>query len=368
LHCCVMERRRASSAGVKVSNETLERRKEELKAKFFASLIAHPIAIPPDFDDNDSYKPEENGQKYDIENIDELLTKREQDYFNDAQFYCHLRARQWNLQKSLDMTRETIRWRREAKPWTISCDEIEHHFRTGKNYHNGWTKHHRPCIVMRVRLDQPGDDVGKIKTILYQMERSLRLIKSRCASTDDWKQNIPTSLLDTPPHEQVAWIFDCRRFAKKDYNLALAKELARVLDHYPEKLGVVYLIDTPLLFRAFWKVAKSMVDEKTQRKVIFCTGEEGRKRYFPIHFESDQYETCFLGKNTYNYHHANYYKMLRKEEAEGITIMTHPEGSDIPIDKQVPTALPDDEEEEELVNPDEPTPEEDRKEDEKSDE
>jgi len=116
-----------------------------------------------------------------------------------------------------------------------------------------------------------------------------------------------------------------------------------------------------MLFRAFWKVAKTMVDEKTVKKVIFCTGEEGRKKYFPVHFEPDQYEICFCGKNIYNYHHANYYRMLRKEEAEGVTIMTQPEGSDIPIDKQVPTALDDEEEEEELVNPDEPTPDEKRK-------
>lgn len=131
---------------------------------------------------------------------------------------------------------------------------------------------------------------------------------------------------------------------------------------------MVYLIDTPMLFRAFWKVAKSMVDEKTVKKVIFCTGEEGRKKHFPTHFEPDQYETCFCGKSAYNYHHANYYKMLRKEEAEGITILTQPEGSDIPIDKQVPTPLTEeDEEEEELVNPDEPTPDEKRKNDAKGD-
>ena len=256
----MMERRRSSVA--KPTNETLQEKKEELKAKFFASLIAAPLSIPPDFDDNDKYSPDEDGQKHDLENIDELLTKREQDYFNDAQFYCHLRARQWNMQKSLDMIRETLRWRREAKPWTISCDEIEQHFRTGKNYHNGWTKQHRPCVVMRVRLDQPGDDVGKIKTILYQMERSLRLIKARCRENDvrlffrakpqnlalleflteyssqDWKANLPASLLDTPPHEQVAWIFDCRRFAKKDYNLTLSK----VSTPFPGLEGRGYLV------------------------------------------------------------------------------------------------------------------------------
>lgn len=186
------DKRRPSHSG-KPTNEQLQQRLGEFKALFFASLASDPINIAPDFADNDKYTPEEDGQKHDdVENIDQLMTKREQDYFNDAQFYCHLRARQWNLQKSLEMIRETLRWRREAKPWTISCDEIEQHFRTGKNYHNGWTKNHRPCVVMRVRLDQPGDDEGKIKTILYQMERSLRMIKKRCKETD-----VSTSILPT---------------------------------------------------------------------------------------------------------------------------------------------------------------------------
>ena len=131
------------------------------------------------------------------------------------------------------------------------------------------------------------------------------------------------------------------------------------MDHYPEKLGVVFLVDTPVLFRAFWKVAKTMVDEKTVKKVVFVTGEDGRKKAFPLHFDMDQVETCFCGKNPYHYHHNNYYRMLRKEEAENITILTQPEGSDIPIDEQIPTKA--DEEEEELVNPDEPTPKEDRR-------
>jgi len=356
-----MEKRRASTVGKGASNEELKEKCDLFRTKFYSSLVADPIAIPPDLKDNENYTPEEDGEQHDVENIDEILTKREQDYFNQAQLYCHLRARQWNLQKSLDMIRETLRWRREAKPWTISCDDVEHHFRTGKNYHRGWTKDHRPCVVMRVRLDQPGDDEGKIKTMLYQMERSMRLIKARKKSTDDWKANVPATLLDTPPYEQVAWIFDCRRFAKKDFNLTLSKELARVLDHYPEKLGVVFLVDTPLLFRTFWKVAKGMVDEKTQRKVVFVTGEDGRKKSFPLHFESDQYEICFCGASKYNYDHAKYYKLLRREERKGITVLKEAKGCNIPIDQQTPTPLDDGEEEEELVNPDEPTPQEERK-------
>jgi len=262
-----------------------------------------------------------------------LLTKREQEYFDNKQFYCHLRARQWDIPKSLAMIRETLRWRREAKPYSVSCDSIEHHLKSGKNYHLGRTKNHRPTVIMRVRLDVPGDNPGKIHTILYQMERSLRLIKTYGKKYGPFPD--PVSLLDTPPHEQVSWIFDCKNFAKKDMDWPLTKELARVLDHYPEKLGVVFAVDTPVIFRAFWKVARTFLDEKTVHKVQFVSGMEQRKKVFPNYFDLDMLEQAFAGNNPFRYNHEAYYEMLRKEEKEGITILEQPAGLDDKNTKKV---------------------------------
>jgi len=293
---------------------------------YYESLVSKPIALPPDHE-------EENN-----EGSTELLTNREKVYFDDACFLCHLRARQWNLDKSLDMARETLRWRREAKPYAISAKEIENHFKSGKNYHNGCTKDLRPVIVMRTRLDVPGDDVGKIKTILYQMERSLYLIEKRKADlgiVQEGLQKLP--LLQTPPDDQVAWIFDCQKFGRKDVNWPLCKELARVLDHYPEKLGVVYLVETHALFRCFWKIARNFIDEKTRRKVEFVTGKTERPRFFK-HFDADQLEKCFGGNNQYKYDHAKYMQALLEEEAfraeNNPFIVRTPKGEDSQDDKK----------------------------------
>jgi len=288
-----------------LSEDEYTRRFELFKKQFHLSLADNPISLPPDHEGDDPELGEANPE--------ELLTNREKKYFDDAQLLCHLRARNWNIVKSLEMIRETLRWRREIKPWTITTDEVEVHFKSGKNYHNGWDVHNRPVVVMRVRYDEPGDNPGKIKTILFQMERSLRLIeKMKKESGEELQSTI--SLATTPPNEQVAWIFDMKKFAKKDVDIPLSKELAFVLDHYPEKLGACYIVDPPVLFRAFWKMVRGFVDEKTRRKVNFVTAEDIKKKKFPATISEDMLEVEYSGNNDYQYHHSTYMKMLHEEE------------------------------------------------------
>jgi hypothetical protein len=49
-------------------------------------------------------------------------------------------------------------------------------------------------------------------------------------------------------------------------------------NHYPERLGVLILVDAPFLFRAFWKVISPFVDAKTLKKVVFVSGNDKEKR------------------------------------------------------------------------------------------
>jgi len=146
-----------------VDEKSLKDKLETIKKQFNDSLKKDPI--PPDSDE-----PPKSG---------EVLSLREQDHFDDECFLRHLRARQWDISKTLLMLRENLRWRRTVKPYKIRCSEIETHFRSGKNYHNGFTKKGQPIVYMRVRLDTVGDNEGKIKTIIYQMERSFYLMESR---------------------------------------------------------------------------------------------------------------------------------------------------------------------------------------------
>lgn len=50
----------------------------------------------------------------------------------------------------------------------------------------------------------------------------------------------------------------------------LARDVAQIVgDHYPERLGVLIIIDAPWLFWAFWKLLTPFIAPNTVRKVEF---------------------------------------------------------------------------------------------------
>ncbi|RHY57883.1 hypothetical protein DYB30_004877 [Aphanomyces astaci] len=54
--------------------------------------------------------------------------------------------------------------------------------------------------------------------------------------------------------------------------------LRTIGQHYPERCGVVYLINTPVWFNAFWNVVQRLVSDVTRHKIRICPT---RKEYAP---------------------------------------------------------------------------------------
>jgi len=72
----------------------------------------------------------------------------------------------------------------------------------------------------------------------------------------------------------------CRHVSPKpitDRNISALDDLSPQ-NHYPERLGVLILVDAPFVFRAFWKVISPFVDAKTLKKVVFVSGSKNEKR------------------------------------------------------------------------------------------
>ena len=82
--------------------------------------------------------------------------------------------------------------------------------------------------------------------------------------------------------EKFYAFFDYNNFATKNIPpLKLTKEFFDILrDHYPERLQNIYLIDAPMIFRAFYAIIKHFIDPITVRKVKFITGLEQRRKEF----------------------------------------------------------------------------------------
>ena len=47
-----------------------------------------------------------------------------------------------------------------------------------------------------------------------------------------------------------------------------------MLQHYPEMLNLVVLVDAPMLFNGLWKLAAPLLDDRVRRKIMFVKGKQ----------------------------------------------------------------------------------------------
>jgi len=191
----------------------------------------------------------------------------------------------------------TIKWRLEFKPHMISCKDIEHHFKQGKNYFFGYDKLNRPIIVMRVRLDAPEDVPGKLKIMIYQLERGVK-----CKMRDN--------------AEQVTWLVDTSTYGFKNMDSAGTKmsfDLLHILNnYYPERLGALFVVDAPWIFSVFYNMVSPFLNSHTVEKIFFLSGKDKEK--LQQHINADQLEIEYYGKADNKYNHDEYIAEMLDEE------------------------------------------------------
>lgn len=65
------------------------------------------------------------------------------------------------------------------------------------------------------------------------------------------------AILNLPQdQEQMVWLIDFHGFNLSHISIKVTRETAHVLqEHYPERLGIAILYDSPKIFEPFWKVS-----------------------------------------------------------------------------------------------------------------
>lgn len=67
-------------------------------------------------------------------------------------------------------------------------------------------------------------------------------------------------------------VFDIGGFSMAMWNRQsmsfLKKALQISLEHYPELLGKLFIINAPMIFTGVWAIVKSWLDEKTRKKIV----------------------------------------------------------------------------------------------------
>lgn len=171
----------------------------------------------------------------------------------------YLRARDWNVAAATKQLTETLEWRGEYKPMSITCTYCE----TDPGYHS-WRQ---------VGFDREG------RAVTYSccaQGRTSGLVPEDCIMHAVYLlENMVPSLI--PGTETYVWVLDFTGITMGSCNPRLAAATNRIMSrHYPERLGYALMINAPWIFNATWVAMKTFVDAKTVAKITFVKDSELR--------------------------------------------------------------------------------------------
>jgi hypothetical protein len=106
------------------------------------------------------------------------------------------------------------------------------------------------------------------------MEHIQLLLEASCTIVQKRRKKGFNQTADT---RQGVWVVDFDGFGLRDQNPRPAMMTAQLLQHYPEILHVVVLVDAPLVFNGLWKLISPLLDERVKSKVMFVKGKNAEQ-------------------------------------------------------------------------------------------
>lgn len=179
---------------------------------------------------------------------------------------------------------ETLKWRREYKPWAITAEDVDCELNNpGKLYRGGFDKYQRPILIMKPRKDNTGNEVRdiKVKYLVYCLEKCIR-----AGETQD--------------REKMSLLIDYSKYSNLSgmSMIKMSLEVLKILsDHYPERLGSAFMVHASWSFTFFWKAISPFLDPVTKKKIHFISKLDELKEWI----DEDVLEVEYGGKNEYEY-------------------------------------------------------------------
>jgi hypothetical protein len=211
-----------------------------------------------------------------------------------------LRARQFDVEKAFDMLKEDIEWREtedlynlkyQAASDVLNCD-LKEMFRYFPTWVQGYDKQLRP-IAWRQFGKFEIWNVLKITTMeklvrfhAWEAEQALRLMHEQTLKTG---YNIETFVIviDAAGWNLGLATSDALTFIK---GMAYTDSL-----HYPERLGLLIIINAPYVISFTWNIIKTFLDEVTKNKIQIHSTQS---TWFPVlcqYIDVDQIPQAYGG-------------------------------------------------------------------------
>ncbi|KAJ3366895.1 hypothetical protein HDU91_001681, partial [Kappamyces sp. JEL0680] len=188
------------------------------------------------------------------------LSEKELAWLDDACLKRYLRATRNELDNTVNRLVNTLVWRRDYKPDEISTDEIAEEAATGKEFVKGFCKEGRPILYLVPARENSKNYDRMMRFVVFNMELAIKLMAEgveQMIIIVDYKN---VSVMNAPP-------------------MSVSKRFLQIIgDHYPERLGISFVMYPTWYLWVFFKLLKPFIDPITIQKIHLVDPEADRKK------------------------------------------------------------------------------------------
>ena len=191
------------------------------------------------------------------------------DNYDDLFLLRFLRARKFDLEKTMEMFKKFLQWRIDMKVDELrESYQMENLVQIKKLYPHGYHKTDKQGRPIYIELYDKTDVKGlfkittedkMVKYYIKQYERQIKYIFPACSAVVKRPVEQSCTVLDANGIGITSLFGPIKGFVK------LASDIGQ--DYYPEMLGKMTIVNVGFLFRAVWSLVKSFIDPKTQNKI-----------------------------------------------------------------------------------------------------
>ena len=202
-----------------------------------------------------------------------------QDEENEWKFMIcrYLRAHKWNIDDTLKAIRHTIQWRIENNVDRILFDMPQSQIDLARQHVpygiHGFTQQHNPIYIEKtgkIKLDKCLERFSPDEIVqghIYTLEMNCRRAREKSRECGKYIETIVTIMdlegLEIMAGRQAVPIL--RQFMYIDNN------------HYPERMGLLFALNTPFFFPIIWGLCKNFIDPVTAGKIFILKKDEQTK-------------------------------------------------------------------------------------------
>ncbi|KAI9343121.1 CRAL-TRIO domain-containing protein [Obelidium mucronatum] len=206
----------------------------------------------------------------------------------------------WDLAAATKKLGATLEWRRSYKPEEITLEEVEVEAKTGKGFISGFDKQGRPILFIIPRLDTAENPERALRFLVMLIERLIGLM--------------PAGV------EKMAVVVDFEGvgfFNATPMSVAI-KYLHVLQNHFPERLGVLVVMNPTLFLSGLFSVLKPLMDPVTVAKIHLLSPTGSATDSFDLQsiFSADQLPVAYGGTHEFSYDHNEYWSVMGNNSLE----------------------------------------------------